>query len=287
MGLKPIFIVILAVTLLTTAGCGLSDYPSQGQDSYRQTGRTGQTPGFFENEDWKEAAPGLAYRYYHIDPGNGDDLKDFFTVRIDPKKYAFEVYQNRDQETAITIGEIHKETGSLLTFNGGFFTEDFKPTGLLISNGEKIRVASTASLLDGIFAIGESGGAKLFGNKDPIDEKKYTFAIQNGPVLLDDGGKIMIDEETGKTASRTAIGLDEKGNIILVILKQSLFDPSNHITLYEFARMLKESPGFREINLHSVLNLDGGASTGLMVDGQYFPELDRVQNVVIVKERQV
>jgi len=284
---KTIIVALLTFMLISAAGCeqiGNTDSTKNADGLGAQQSQTAELP---KNEDWKEAAPGISYRYFRIDPGNDDDLKDFFTVRVNPKKYGFEIYQNRDKESALNIGEIHNKTGSLLSFNGGYFTEDFKPTGLLISNGEKIRVASSASLLDGIFAIDESGTAKLFSNKAAINEKKYPFAIQNGPVLLDEAGKIMINEETGKTASRTAIGLDGENNVILIILKQSLFDAGNHITLYKFARMLKESPGFGELKLHSMINLDGGASTGLMVDGQYFPELDRVQNVVIVKERKV
>jgi uncharacterized protein YigE (DUF2233 family) len=238
-------------------------------------------------ETWKEAATGLDYRYFHMDPGKDEDLKDFFVVRIDPERYSFEIYQNPDKDSALTIKEIHETTGSLLTVNGGFFTEDFKPTGLLISKGERIRAASSADLLDGIFAVDSSGNARLFGNTSEIDEKEYPFAVQNGPVLLDEKGKIMFDKETGKTASRTAIGLDKDGNVTLIILKPSLLDPDNHITLYGFAKMLKESAGFAELGLHSVLNLDGGPSTGLMIDKQYFPELDSVQNVIIVKERTI
>jgi len=285
MKLKTIFLVILASVLLSTYGCanGNTAGITKNAGIFENTGKLNLN---IPEESWKDAAPGISYRYFHVDPGNGDDLKDFFAVRVDPKRYVFEVHQNRDQESALTIKEIHQSRESLLTFNGGFFTEDFKPTGLLISNGEKIRVTSPASLLNGIFAISDTGIPRLFTNETTINEKKYPFAIQNGPILIDGQGKIAITKDTGNAASRTAIGLDADDNVILIILKQSLFNPANNITLYDFAHTLKEAPAFKDLKLHAMLNLDGGASTGLMVDGQYFPELDRVQNVVIVKARQ-
>jgi uncharacterized protein YigE (DUF2233 family) len=237
-------------------------------------------------QEWKEASPGISYRYFHIATDNENNSKDFFVVRVNPKKYVFEIYQNHDQKSALTIKEIHQSTNSLLTFNGGFFTEEFKPTGLLISNGQIIHTSSTASLLNGIFAISATGTPHLFTNKTTINEHLYPFAIQNGPVLIDGQGKISITKDTGNSASRTAIGIDKNNNVVLIILKQSLLDPTNSITLYNFAHILKEASAFKDLNLRGVLNLDGGASTGLMVEDKYFPELDRVQNAIIVKARQ-
>ena len=234
---------------------------------------------------WEEVHPGINYALLHLKPDPQGDFKDFVVVSIDPKLYSFSVIQNSDQATAKTIKEIHEETGSLLTFNGGFFTEEFKPTGLLISEGKKLRKTSPADLLNGILAIDDTGKARLFKNTASLNENKYVFAIQNGPVLLDEKGNIGIREDTGKTASRTAIGLDNKGNIILIILKQSLLNADNQMTLYSFSHLLKESPEFAKLDLRATLNLDGGPSTGMMIDDLYFPEMEKVQNVVIVKNR--
>lgn len=237
------------------------------------------------NSQWEEVRPGINYAMIHLKPDPESDFKDFVVVSIDPKLYSFSVIQNSDQATAKTIKEIHEETGSFLTFNGGFFTEEFKPTGLLISEGKKLRKTSPAGLLNGILAIDDTGNARLFKNTASLNENKYVFAIQNGPVLLDEKGNIGISEDTGKTASRTAVGLDDKGNVILIILKQSLLNADNQMTLYRFAHLLKESPEFAKLDLRATLNLDGGPSTGMMIDDLYFPEMEKVQNVVIVKNR--
>lgn len=235
---------------------------------------------------WKEIQTGLSYTDLHLKTGDEEtDFKDILLVKIDPKRYVFSIYQNPDQEKAKTIEEIHAEQNALISFNGQFFTEDFKPTGLLISEGEEIRNYSTADLLNGILAIDIKGNVQFFERPRGLNEKNFTFAIQNGPVLIGSNGDPKITEDSGKTASRTAIGLDKDGNLILIVLKQSFLNFDNSITLYEFAQLLKNHPQLSEFGLHSVLNLDGGTSTGLMIDNKYYPEMEKVQNVVLVKER--
>jgi uncharacterized protein YigE (DUF2233 family) len=221
---------------------------------------------------------------------NGE-TKDLLAVKINPKTFELSVHQ-QSKTTAKTIEEIHTDTDSVITFNGSFFTEDFKPTGLLINKGKKLNEISKADLMDGILAI-DSKGKVEFYNLNSLtsrqyyvdNEEKYNFAIQNGPILIDEEGEIALKQDTGNKASRTAIGIDLEGNLILIILKQSLLNIDNSITLYEFAHLLKESPELTNLNLRAVLNLDGGSSTGLMIDDKYFPEMEKVQNVVLVQKR--
>jgi exopolysaccharide biosynthesis protein len=236
-----------------------------------------------QKTSWQTLAEGLSYKEIHINPNANP--KDLLLIKIDPKEYTFSIYENKAQEEAKTIEEIHKEQGSLLTFNGQFFTEDFKPTGLLISDGKELRKHSNANLMNGILAIDEEGNIKFFDTSQDVNEKKYTFAIQNGPVLINKKEEIAIKEDSGKTASRTAIGVDKEENLILIIVKQSLLNFDNSISLYQLAQLLKTDPQLQEFQFKFVLNLDGGTSVGLMMDDKYYPEMEKVQNVVLVKKR--
>lgn len=232
---------------------------------------------------WKEVEKGLSYSSLAETTQAGDE-KDFVLVKIDPKLYSFHVYQNDMLDTAKTIKEVQEEKGSVLAFNGGFFTEDFKPTGLLLDKGEVLRKISPADLLNGIFAIKNDGTALLLKQETRINKGNYySFAIQNGPLLIDENGSIQINSDTGKLANRTAIGIDKDGNIVLIILKLSLLNPGNTISLYEFAQLLKNNDALRPLFLHSVLNLDGGPSTGMILKEDYYPEMERVQNIIYVK----
>lgn len=287
MASKLTILLIFLLTSFSVTGCILMDSNSLNSDS----GKSKNPP--LENWGWKEIAPGLAYSDVHINISDNPQVplnKDLILVKIDPKKYSFTIYENFEPENAKTIREIHEQTNSILTFNGGFFTEDFKPTGLLISNSQILRDKSYADLLDGILTIEKNGNTGFFSHQDlksdpQITPQKYDFAIQNGPVLINQYGQIEITKDTGKKASRTAIGIDKEGNIILIILKQSLLNTDNTVSLYIFAHLLKEIAPIKDLGLHSVLNLDGGPSTGLFIDDKYYPEMEKVQNVILVKLR--
>lgn len=227
--------------------------------------------------DWQTVKPGLTYTDLRVND------KDLLIAKIDPKKFKLGIYQNKDVKKAKNIKEIHEVTHSLLTFNGAYFTEDFKPTGLLISDGQQIRDINNANLTNGILTIDNEGNTQLLNQDTQLNNVE--FAIQNGPILINAEGNIMIKKDDGNTASRTAIGLDNKGNLILIVLKQNLLNANNAMSLYNFAHMIKDSPQMKIINITSVLNLDGGTSTGLMIDGKYYAEMEKVQNVIIVKER--
>jgi uncharacterized protein YigE (DUF2233 family) len=233
--------------------------------------------------EWKEVEKGLSYSSLIETTQTGEE-KDLMLVKIDPKLFSFNIYQNPSQDEAKTIKEVHEETGAILSFNGGFFTEDFKPTGLLLDKGEILRKISPADLLNGIFAIKNDHTALLLSQNVRIGKANYySFAIQNGPLLIDENGSIQISSDTHKLANRTALGIDKDGNIVLIILKLSLLNPDNTISLYEFAQLLKNNDALRPLFLHSVLNLDGGPSTGMMLGDSYYPEMERVQNIIYVK----
>jgi uncharacterized protein YigE (DUF2233 family) len=272
---KILLAVLLTSVILT--GCGLTA-DSGIKNSTTQTTET-------ETRQWHTVSEGLSYSSAHASTTEENENKDLLIVSINPAKYSFSIYQNKDKGSAKTIKEIGQDTKAIMAFNGGFFTEEFVPTGLLISSGQELRKISSADLLNGIFAVDKNGKPKILSSSAPVSASKYPFAIQNGPLLIDKNGQIQISKDTGKTASRTAIGIDKAGNVIIIVLKQSLLNVDNEISLYDFAHLLKDSPELATLNLHSVLNLDGGPSSGLIIGDQYYPEMEKVQNVILVKAK--
>jgi uncharacterized protein YigE (DUF2233 family) len=227
----------------------------------------------------------IEYQELHLIDEKADaaSSKDLMLLQIDPTEYKFSIYQNTAHKDAKNLQEISKKTNATIAVNGGFFTEDFKPTGLLISQNQILHPLSQAELLNGIFAIGNDNTPRLLTQSDPIEPTEYAFAIQCGPVLINQNGEITISKDTGKIASRTAIGIDKDNNIVIILLKQSLLNTDNTISLYEFAHLMKEHSQLKHLQLHSVLNLDGGPSTGIVIGENYYPEMERVQNVIIIK----
>lgn len=268
--------IIVAVTFILFLGCQQNE-PSNLKilDPSTQKETTA---------DWKEIKPGLFYTNLHVKQDE-KMFKDLLLIRIDPTRFNFSIYQNQAGEEAKTIDEIYKETASLLAFNGQFFTEEFTPTGLLISQTQILNQKSNADLVNGIMTIDHSRQPRLYKNYQNINLNTLDFAIQNGPIILDENGNPSIREDSGKTASRTALGIDSEGNLILIILKQSILNFENSISLYQFAQLLANHTEIQKLGLHSVLNLDGGSSSGVAIDNKYFPEMEKVQNVVLVKSR--
>lgn len=231
--------------------------------------------------NWQEIGPGISYDSVTVTTTNNQE-KNLIIVKISPTKNIFHIYQNTNFDQSKTVETIQKETHALISVNGGFYTEDFKPTGLLLENGKILTPYQSAKLTNGIFAITTENEPLLIKKTKLENPQKYLFAIQNGPILLDEKSQIALTEDNGKPASRTAIGIDKDNNIIIIILKQSLFQNNNQILLTEFARLLKENETLKPLGLHSVLNLDGGPSSGIMIGDKYFAEFQKVQNIIWV-----
>jgi len=240
---------------------------------------------------WQEVQNGLEYANVLAGVEDGS-RKEFFIVKIDPNLFEFKVYNNAEEKDAKTLKKIHQELGSVLTFNGAFFDEDFKAMGLLQDSDSTSHKQIHSELMNGVFYVGTESqeftgvpaGVRVLEN---VPQKNEWFMIQNGPVLIENNGNIPLTKDTEKLAARTAIGVDNEGKIVLVVLHQSLLNTDNTLSLYRFAHLLKEHKLFAPMGLHSVLNLDGGPSTGVIIGGEYLPEISSVQNAVITVPRAV
>lgn len=216
--------------------------------------------------------------------------KNFLLTDFDPTGFQLRIIENRSQAGAKSIREIHLDQSSSLSFNGSFFSPEFQPLGLLVSEGKLLSPLSKSELMNGIFTINQKGQPELF-DFDSFQKKqtdllpKLDFAIQSGPILLDKNGKIVINKKNTIKAGRTALGLDKDNNVILLMMRQSILDRNNALTLYDFAAIAGTDRKLVDLGIHSLINLDGGNSSGLAVSEEYFPELEKVQNVIITVKK--
>lgn len=159
--------------------------------------------------------------------------------------------------------------------NGGYFREDNSPAGLLVTNGKRIGKNS--------FDPARSAVIALDGQPHIVDTKKTTFdpsraknAIQSYPLLIREG-QTTLTEDSGLTARRTFVGTDAQENIYLGVV------PGEPMTLFALSRALAAL----DVKWQSVMNLDGGPSTGLVIhSGAYadqYPSVTPVPNVIVVE----
>jgi uncharacterized protein YigE (DUF2233 family) len=218
------------------------------------------------------------------------DGKKFHIGKIDTSYNQLKIVENSPAPNSKSIKEIHIENNSTMSFNGSFFSPDFKPLGLLISESKLIFPAQKSSLMDGIFIINNKGQPQVL-EYDKFQKQQETllpnidFAIQSGPILINQKGQIIADKKNTKKAGRTALALSKNNEIIVIILRQSLLDRENSLTLYDFAQLISNSPKLSDLELHSVINLDGGNSSGIATKNNYSPELEKVQNIIITVPR--
>ena len=166
-------------------------------------------------------------------------------------------------------------TSAVMMTNGVYFHEDLFPSGLFIHGGKRIGARQFDADKSGVLSFTPKPEIlrSVLSNEQI---KVWQEAAQSFPFLIEDGA-IAVATDTGRIARRTFIGLDRDGNVYMGIV------PFAGLSLYELARALSRLP----IPWDSVLNLDGGPSSGLFVrSGDGVEGLDSfvpVPNVIAVE----
>jgi hypothetical protein len=93
-------------------------------------------------------------------------------------------------------------------------------------------------------------------------------------MLITPGGGLVYKDERGEKARRTIIATDIHGRFLIII------SPSATFTQAEMSRYLASS----DLELDAALNLDGGASTGLILADpeEGIPALSELPSVLLV-----
>ncbi len=165
--------------------------------------------------------------------------------------------------------------------NGGYFDASFQPVGLVVKDGQTVSEISKQPALSGVFVIDKDGGVQLIPRDSYRPDDSIKSAIQAGPFIVDPGGKAGIKSNDLKKAKRTAIGQTRSGEIVFI--------STTPCTLYELSEILTQHPNKLGVKgFDRVLNLDGGPSTGLYLQGlekyHVVPETT-VPNTILIHNR--
>jgi uncharacterized protein YigE (DUF2233 family) len=210
------------------------------------------------NLSWITLYPGLSFLRWPVQGADGP-VNSLAIVRIDPERWAFRVFFNKEPRSA---EEWQRATGASVICNGGFYQESFAPAGRILVNGNSLGPFKNRHMKAMFLAEPKKGFEKLLKAtiidlKDPDSEEiiaSYDQGIQSFPVLLDPKGQVRVNPSNFQ-ASRTVVAQDRSGLIYLLITEKSSF------TLFDLGNYLKALPlGFR-----FVLNLDGGLRSQLLI----------------------
>jgi uncharacterized protein YigE (DUF2233 family) len=214
------------------------------------------------NEDWKI-------------PGGDDDMVTI--VRFDIHKIKLSVgYQpGRPQ----LMNEWMQQEHAIAMINGGYFDQQDIATSLVISNG-KVFGESYAGF-GGMLSVDAHGAVSLRSlHQQPYNPNKEQLeqATQSAPMLMLGGERTQFSADASQTR-RSVVAIDKQGRLLFIA------SPGQVFSLDQLADQLVSS----DLSIETALNLDGGASTGLYVNGGSshvaIDSIAKLPLVVIVKAR--
>jgi exopolysaccharide biosynthesis protein len=175
------------------------------------------------------------------------------------------------------IDEVLDASGAIAGVNGGFFSTNFKPLGLMIANGRRKGAWQANKLLTGSLVVSQ-GTPCLVWNAEGRRESGASDFLQAGPRLVD-ARRPMTSLDRTKNAARSFIATNG-GHLWAIGVVRST-------SLAELGRMLAMRglmPGFA---VNRALNLDGGRSSAIharLSDGNTItePGWSTVRNYVAV-----
>jgi uncharacterized protein YigE (DUF2233 family) len=152
------------------------------------------------------------------------------------------------------IRVLAKKAEALAAINGGFFTPEYRPLGLLIMDGKEVNPLRKADW--GVFLIQENK-ARIIHTSEFQNERNISQALQVGPRLVVNGRELQMKKQN---ARRSALGVTVKNQVIL--LNTDFTD----IYAQDLARIfhLPESQGGLECR--DAMALDGGPSAQMYAD---------------------
>ncbi len=216
-----------------------------------------------------------------------------------------DVIVSEDLDRRETLTQFSKNKKARVVVNGGYFLMDKNPTehvGLLYVNNRTVAPATRSILRNnkryyttrGALGFLDDGGIdiawvtsrndSLFNFPEPLENRpekpvgSFDFSIAKtwevddalhaGPVLMHEGKiRVTSDEEVffGSTIPnihpRTAAGYRNSGELVLLVVDGRQID-SRGVDLQELAILM------RDLGCVEAINLDGGGSSAMVVDGK-------------------
>lgn len=195
-------------------------------------------------------------------------------LKIDPSYFRIAPIASSEGPTELrTLSAIYGQNNIQAAINAGFFgiLKGGKgyPIGALRVNGRNFTLPYD---MRGCLAWNEDDEA-LFAVAEATEDANYwsemTNVIQAGPMLIDDGETARYEESfTGGIISarhpRSAVGLNAEGSWVFLAVDGRNGMHSSGATISELTEILRSQ------GMIYALNLDGGGSTEIIIDGKIY-----------------
>jgi hypothetical protein len=223
--------------------------------------------------DWQIIAPGIERRDVDLRL-NGGRRTRAVVLRFDPAQVTFRVHYSPDDPHFIT-GWQEALPQAAVILNASFFDESHTALGLLVSDGQIFGQSFVG--FGGMFQVSTTGVRVRSLVSEPYLGDGLIQAVQAFPMLIETGG-VLAPQGDGfdRRSRRTVIAQDTQGRILVAVI------PYDMVSLADLQTGLITS----DLNITIALGLDGGKSSGLIVNvpghGETYPNLDKVPSVIAV-----
>ena len=174
------------------------------------------------------------------------------------------------------LADVMEQEKCLAGVNGGYFSSDYAPIGLVIVDGRTIAPLRRARLLTGVLTA-SSRGVQIMRTREFSRQEKFNAAVQCGPFLIDLGRPVRGLEETHQ-ARRTFAAVAKPDRVALGFCSET--------SLAELANILASAQLADDFKISRALNLDGGSSSGFWFaragDAFSVPEQKTVRDFVAI-----
>jgi Phosphodiester glycosidase len=213
---------------------------------------------------WRSLAPGLHYAAFSPAPG-----AQLHALRLDLQNTSLRLQLSPHALRGQTVPQLHAAAQALVSFNASFYDRQFTPRGTTVSDGqawpavlvphESPALACDAAQRCRVFFDGEPQGSAT---------APWRIAVAGTPWLVRDGQARTVADDAScpglcaHTHPRTAVALTEHGRYLLVVLAEGRRPGVPGVSLAALAAWL------RDMGAREAINLDGGGSSSLWVQGQ-------------------
>ena len=209
---------------------------------------TAQADWTIRSSDSEPGRGGIVHRHVVLENASANEKAVIDLAIFSAKSCTLRVIDNPTGD--VLADTMSREKGAA-GVNGGYFSADFAPIGLLISDGKMIAPLQRARLITGVLSASVRG-VQILRVSEFSRREKISAAVQCGPFLVDHYEPVRgLNDST--TARRTFAATAMSGRASLGVCSE--------ISLAELATILATSRMADDFKIQRALNLDGGSSS--------------------------
>ena len=165
--------------------------------------------------------------------------------------------------------EVIDSNNCIFGTNGGFYTKQNKPIGLVIADNKTLNSGQNNRLFNGF--VSDQG----ISYEPPVMAR---WAVQTGPILWENNQPIKINTTNDKSARRGVAILSSDNKLYFVIF----YNPMAEV-LGPYLNDLPEILKLLNISITSAINLDGGGASAFYDGRTFLEESDPVGTILCAK----